>query len=62
MSERSTYLRDQADKCRQHADTLRDVRTRAELYKLAAVYIARAVVIEDKEQADQLARAEKAQG
>lgn len=49
MSERSIYLRDQADKCRQHADTLRDTRTREELHKLAAVYIARAAQIESKE-------------
>ena len=41
MSERSIYLRDQADKCRQHADTIRDARTQEELRKLAAVYIAR---------------------
>jgi len=40
MSERSIYLRDQADKCRQHAEELR---------KLAAVYIARAEQIESKE-------------
>src|SRR5258706_5933227 len=51
MSERSIYLRDQADKCRQHASTVSDTQTREELRKLAAVYIARAVVIENKEQA-----------
>jgi hypothetical protein len=39
MSERSIYLRDQADKCRQHANTVGDARTREELRKLAAVYI-----------------------
>jgi hypothetical protein len=51
MSERSIYLRDQADKCREHAGKISDTRTREELRKLAAVYIARAVVIENKEQA-----------
>jgi hypothetical protein len=50
MSERSIYLRDQADKCRQQADTLSDAQTREELRKLAAVYVARAAVIENKEQ------------
>ena len=49
MSERSIYLRDQADKCRQHADIVGDARTREELRKLAAVYIARAEQIESKE-------------
>ena len=48
MSERSIYLRDQADKCRQHADIVGDARTREELRKLAAVYIARAEQIESK--------------
>ena len=50
MSERAAYLRDQADKCRQHAGTIRDARTREELQKLAAVYIARAAQLESKEQ------------
>ena len=49
MSERSIYLRDQADQCRQHADTLRDARTREELHRLADVYIARAAQIESTE-------------
>jgi hypothetical protein len=49
MSERSIYLRDQAAKCREHADTLRDARTQDELRKLAAAYIARAVQIESAE-------------
>jgi len=49
MSERSIYLRDQADKCRQHANIVGDARTREELRKLAAVYIARAAEIESKE-------------
>ena len=48
MSERSVYLRDQAGKCRQHADIVGDARTREELRKLAAVYIARAEQIECK--------------
>ena len=49
MSERSIYLRDQADRCRQHANAMGDARTREELRKLAAVYIARAEQIESKE-------------
>jgi len=49
MSERSIYLREQADKCRQHANAIGDARTREELRKLAAVYIARAEQIERKE-------------
>jgi hypothetical protein len=49
MSERSIYFRDQADKCRQHANMVGDARTREELRKLAAVYIARAAEIESKE-------------
>src|SRR6266446_858694 len=48
MSERSIYLRDQADKCRQHANIVCDARTREELRKLAAVYIALAEQIESK--------------
>jgi hypothetical protein len=52
MSERSIYLRDQAAKCRWHADAMSDARTQVELRKLAAEYVARAVVIENKEQAD----------
>jgi hypothetical protein len=32
-----------------HADTLRDARTREELHKLAAVYVAREARIESKE-------------
>jgi hypothetical protein len=48
MSERSIYLRDQADKCLQHANAIGDARTREELRKLAAVYIARAEQIESK--------------
>jgi hypothetical protein len=49
MSERSIYLRDQADKCRRHASDLSDAYTQTELRKLADEYIARAVVIESTE-------------
>jgi hypothetical protein len=42
--------RDQADKCRQHADNIWDAQTREELRKLAAVYVGRAVLIEEQEQ------------
>ena len=51
MSERSTYLRDQADKCRRHAQAMTDPYARAELQKLAAEYIERAAEIERKEKA-----------
>jgi hypothetical protein len=50
MSERSIYLRDQADKCRRHARAMTDPYTRAELQKLAAEYIVRAAKIESKEE------------
>jgi hypothetical protein len=46
MSERSIYLRNQADKCRWHADKMTDAETQAELRKLAAEYIVRAAEIE----------------
>jgi len=49
MSERSTYLRDQAAKCRRHADGLTDIETQAQLRKLAAEYILQALDIESKE-------------
>jgi hypothetical protein len=49
MSERSTYLRDQADKCQRHAAAMTDVQTQEELRKLAAEYVARAAEIESKE-------------
>jgi hypothetical protein len=49
MSERSIYLRDQAAKCRWHADKMTDPATQAELRKLAVEYIARAAEIESKE-------------
>ena len=39
MSERSIYLRDQADKCLRHASAMGDAYTQAELRKLAAEYI-----------------------
>jgi hypothetical protein len=46
MSERSIYLRDQAEKCRWHANNIGDLETQAELRKLAAEYIERAAEIE----------------
>jgi hypothetical protein len=38
VSPRSIYLRDQATKCRRHADSMTDLKTQAELRKLAAEY------------------------
>jgi hypothetical protein len=49
MSERSSYLRDQAAKCRWHADKLTDAETQEQLRKLAAEYIERAAMIERKD-------------
>jgi hypothetical protein len=49
MSERSIYLRDQAGKCRWHADNIGDIETQAQLRKLAAEYIVQAVDMEKKE-------------
>jgi hypothetical protein len=49
MSERSTYLRDQAAKCRWHADKITDPVTQTELRKLAAEYIEQAFELESKE-------------
>jgi len=49
MSERSIYLRDQATKCRWHANNIGDPVTQAELRKLAAEYIERAAEIENKD-------------
>jgi hypothetical protein len=49
MSERSIYLRDQAAKCRRHANALSDNQTQVELRKLADEYIIRAEAIESKE-------------
>jgi hypothetical protein len=49
MSPRSIYLRDQADKCRWHADNIGDSETQVRLRKLAAEYVAQAGDIESKE-------------
>jgi hypothetical protein len=49
MSERSSYLRDQAAKCRRHANAMSDAQTQQELLKLAAEYIMRAAAIENVE-------------
>jgi hypothetical protein len=49
MSKRSIYLRDQAAKCRWHADRLTDVETQSELRKLASEYDIQAGAIENKE-------------
>jgi hypothetical protein len=49
MSPRSVYLRDQAEKCRGHADTMTDTESREQLRVLAAEYIMRAVMIESEE-------------
>jgi len=46
MSERSMYLRDQADKCRWHAERICNAETQVELLKLADEYIAQAADIE----------------
>ena len=52
MSERSVYLRDQASKCRWHADNVDDAETQEKLRTLAAAFIMRAVVIENEEAHD----------
>jgi hypothetical protein len=49
MSARSLYLRDQADKCRSHADAMHDAQTQQELRKLAAEYVVQADEIDSKE-------------
>jgi hypothetical protein len=49
MSERSIYLRDQAVKCRGHADSMTDLETQAALRKLATEYVAQAEAIEAQE-------------
>ena len=49
MSERSIYLRVQADKCQAHARLMTDPQTQAELRKLAAEW--QATEIEGKEAA-----------
>ena len=46
MSERSIYLRDQADKCRWHANNIGDSETQAALRKLAAEYVIQANEVE----------------
>jgi hypothetical protein len=50
MSARSIYLRDQAVKCRWHANLISDVQTQKELRKLADEYVERAEPIESQEQ------------
>jgi hypothetical protein len=54
MSERSIYLRDQADKYRWHADHMSDPETQVQLRKLAAEYVAQAAEIETSEPPDVL--------
>jgi hypothetical protein len=54
MSKRSVYLRDQAAKCRWHADQLTDAETQEQLRKLAAEYIERAAKIEREDQAGKI--------
>jgi hypothetical protein len=49
MSARSIYLRDQAVKCRRHADSMTDAETQAQLRKLAVEYVEQAAQIEGKE-------------
>jgi hypothetical protein len=46
MSERSIYLRDEAAKCRWHADRMTELETQAALRLLAARYVAQAAAIE----------------
>jgi hypothetical protein len=46
MSERAIYYRDEAEKCRWHAERMTDPATQAELLKLAREYIERAALIE----------------
>jgi hypothetical protein len=48
MTERSVYLRDQADKCQRHASALTDAFTQAELRRLAVEYIERAAEVGDR--------------
>jgi hypothetical protein len=49
MSERSIYLRNQADKCLGHASQMSDPETQAQLRALAAEYIELAAEIEGAE-------------
>ena len=52
MSERSIYLRDQAEKCEWHARQMTSPETVAELRQLAADYNSEAADIESKEAAE----------
>jgi hypothetical protein len=54
MSERSIYLRDQAVKCRWHANNLSDAEAQAALRKLATEYVAQADAIDNSEPHDVL--------
>jgi hypothetical protein len=49
MSERSTYLRNQASKCRRHANALSDTQAQEELRKPATEYTERAAGLERTE-------------
>ena len=49
MSARSIYLRDQAGKCRGHANNMSDPETKIALWKLADEYLGRAADIETQE-------------
>jgi hypothetical protein len=49
MSERSIYLRDEAAKCRWHADRMTELETQAALRLRAARYVAQAAAIEMSE-------------
>ena len=49
MSKRAEYFRDQAEKCRAHAERLTNAETQDQLLVLAAEYILRAVKIENEE-------------
>ena len=53
MSERSIYLRDQADKCLRHARSLTDSETQAQLRKLVAEYFQHAVDLEQEQVPDE---------
>ena len=48
MSERAAYLRDEAEKCRWHAERITDAETKEQLHKLAREYIERAAQAEIK--------------
>ena len=51
MSDRSVYLRDQANKCERHARVITDDQTKEALRKVAAEYAMQAAEIESKENA-----------